>query len=405
MNKKNIYVCGPTVYSHVHIGNMRPIITFDVYNRSLRALGNEVNFIHNITDIDDKIINRAIEEGKTEKEVSDFYTERYNDVLSSANIDTITHQPNIADNLEGMIDYISELIDKGAAYVVDGNVFFDVNSIEYGTVSNQNLEKMIFEESSHSKKHPADFALWKSTSVGVQFDSPWGKGRPGWHTECAYFINKHNDGKTLDIHGGGIDLIFPHHENENAQHLAYHGEPIANDWKHVGHIFMSGEKMSKSLGNVVLAKDFIKEYSADLLRLLFISSSPFSPLEVSDEFIDNLKKVLSRLEKVHNKSQILFGEIDVNQEVIKDLAKDISEWKFASVLRKMNENIKKFNKNEDFDSAQFIESFIMLIGFNMFENKLDPYLIGVFNEWNKAREAKDWEKADNLRQKLKKLNI
>ena len=246
-----MYCCGPTVYNDVHVGNIRPIITFDVLNRYFLFFKKQVKFVHNITDIDDKIIKTAKQNNENELELSNRYYLRYVNILKLLNIDTNMIMPKVSENLNGLISYIQELINSKHAYVSNGDVYFDVKSIDnYGCVSHQKIDELISGvriENSSNKKSNLDFALWKKTTEGINWDSPWSKGRPGWHSECSYFINKYF-GKQVEIHGGGVDLKFPHHENENAQNLAISHLNIAKIWMHVGHININNKKMAKSEG-------------------------------------------------------------------------------------------------------------------------------------------------------------
>ena len=234
--KVSIYICGPTVYNHAHIGNTRPMIVFDVLRRTFEYLGNDVTFVSNYTDVDDKIIKAAKAEGITEKELTDKYIKAYEDVRAGLNIEDPTYKPRVTETMPEIIDFIQALIDKGYAYEVDGDVYFRVTKVkEYGMLSGIKVEDLIAGASDRTlsvddkkKESTTDYALWKKTDEGIQFDTPWSKGRPGWHTECVVMINKlFKDGK-IDIHGGGQDLKFPHHENEIAQSMAYNGHPIAN---------------------------------------------------------------------------------------------------------------------------------------------------------------------------------
>ena len=242
----SLYVCGPTVYNSPHIGNMRPIIIFDIFNR-VASLSSKVTFVHNITDVDDKIINRSIELGLTEKEVSEKYEKEYMKLLSSLNILKPTYMPRVTEHIDGMIDFISVLINKGFAYENNGSVYFEISKLSsYGKQSGINLEKLIKITNSENKKNPKDFSLWKKTKIGIKWSSPWGDGRPGWHTECAYFVQKIFGNNGIDIHGGGIDLKFPHHINEIAQYESYTNSKMSKVWFYVGHLTIDLIKMSKS---------------------------------------------------------------------------------------------------------------------------------------------------------------
>lgn len=305
-NKKllNVYVCGPTVYNHAHIGNVRPIIVFDVLNRI-----SNLNYVHNITDIDDKIIQRAIELDVSEKEISKKYEEAYFNLMDDLNIIKPTVMPRVTDNIEGMINFIDSLIEKGFAYESNGSVYFSVKKLEnYGLFANLQLDTFIDEEISEEKRNNKDFAIWKKTNNGIKFDSKWGKGRPGWHTECSFFINKYFSDKGIDLHGGGIDLKFPHHVNEMAQYEAYHGVKAKNLWLYVGHLTMNDEKMSKSSGNVIYAKDFINQHGYDVLKHLILSIDYLKPISINDNSIKNSINAMKKIKNSLIKTMINFPE-------------------------------------------------------------------------------------------------
>lgn len=292
--KMNAYVCGPTVYNDAHIGNIRPILVFDILNRN-----SNLNVIHNITDIDDKIIAKALELKISENDLSKKYEMAYQKLLKDLNIVIPNEMPKVTDHIEGMIKFINRLIKNENAYVINGSVYFSVNKLEnYGKFANLKLDTLIDEENLEEKRDTKDFAIWKSTKIGQNFESPWGKGRPGWHTECSFFIENFFGEKGIDIHGGGIDLKFPHHVNEIAQFEAYHNKKINNKWLYVGHITMNNEKMSKSLGNVIYAKDFIKEHGYDVLRHLLLSVQYLKPINVNNDTIFNSVNAMNKIKNV-----------------------------------------------------------------------------------------------------------
>lgn len=263
----SMYYCGPTVYNYVHLGNMRPVVVFDVFSRLLKEVGYSIKVVSNYTDIDDKIINEALKEGKTEKELTDFYIKAYEDCLDKLNLMPLFDHPRVSNWMTRIGDFIKVLMNKGFAYQVGGDVYFRVGNVaDYGSLSKTVLENNQAGsriDVNANKENPGDFALWKVTDdQGIKFDSPFGKGRPGWHTECVVMIKSVFNQPMVDVHGGGFDLKFPHHENERAQSIAYDGTPLAKYWMHVGFLTAAGGvKMSKSLGNVVLAKDFLAKYS------------------------------------------------------------------------------------------------------------------------------------------------
>lgn len=313
----SMYVCGPTVYDDPHIGNMRPIITFDILHR-VALLKNKVVFVHNITDVDDKIIVRAKELGITEKEITEKYTKEYKELLEKLNIIKPTHLPLVTEHILGMISFIQELIDKNFAYESNGSVYFEVNKLtSYGIKDIINLEGLTENDALKEKRSQKDFVLWKKTSNGVKWDSPWGKGRPGWHTECAYFVKYFFGENGIDIHGGGIDLKFPHHINEMAQYEASTGNEMSKIWYYVGHLNIEKEKMSKSLNNFIKAKDFISEYGADTLRMMMILTNHQKPLNITNETILNSKNIILKIKNSIKKALVDLSskfDIDINFE-------------------------------------------------------------------------------------------
>lgn len=399
---KNIYVCGPTVYSEPHIGNMRPILVFDLYIRALNALGTKTNFIHNITDIDDKIIKRALEEKVTEQEISSRYEAQYKELLNSLNVKSINEMPTVLENMDLIINFIKRLVEANKAYVVDGNVYFDVNSVStYGSLSNRKLDEMQYEEGNF-KKHPADFALWKKTDLGITFDSPWGKGRPGWHTECVVFIEKYLKGESLDIHGGGIDLLFPHHENENAQYEALFNKELAKEWRHVGHLNYEGEKMSKSLGNLISTSEFISRFGVDTLRYIFMTTSYSSPIDLTNELITSAKEQVEKLSRAFNKAQLVTSSFTAD---VKQIAQFISEWNFAMANKEISEVLKDFNKQQSETNASRVLATLKLLGFAFTKNIISEEDKNTYQKWEKARKDADFASADILRNILKERNL
>ena len=297
--KVSMYVCGPTVYSKAHVGHAMSALVFDIIRRYLEFRGYEVRFVMNYTDVDDKIIIRAQEEGRDPFELAEGYIQEFRENLKDLNIRPATVNPRATEEMDFIIRMITELGESGYAYTADGDVYFRVTRDEdYGKLSNRRLEDMQAGARvgvDERKEHPMDFALWKSAKPGEPaWDSPWGKGRPGWHIECSA-MNLHHLGEQIDIHGGGNDLIFPHHENEIAQTESLTGKPFARYWVHNGMMQLSGEKMSKSLGNLVTIDDFLAENEADVLRIMVLNSSYRNPLTFSPEVVEQSKKALERL--------------------------------------------------------------------------------------------------------------
>ncbi len=291
-----MYVCGPTVYDYIHIGNARPFIVFDVLRRYLESRGYEVVYVQNITDIDDKIINRAREEGSSPEEVAERFTREYLEDLRALGAKLPTYQPRARAYVDKMIELIEELIAKGHAYVADGDVYFSVRSFPgYGKLSGKSLDDLLAGarvELGEAKRDPLDFTLWKAAKPGEpKWPSPWGLGRPGWHTECVV-MSRELLGETLDIHAGGNDLIFPHHENEIAQAEALSGKPFARIWLHNGMLTVKGEKMSKSLGNFYYARDVVELYGTEAVRYFYLSRHWRKPLDFSPEALEEARKAV-----------------------------------------------------------------------------------------------------------------
>ncbi|MCX7737950.1 MAG: cysteine--tRNA ligase [Hydrogenothermaceae bacterium] len=304
-----IYTCGVTVYDYNHVGHGRSLIVFDVIRRYLRYLGYNVLFVRNFTDVDDKIINRAKSECVPASVISDRYIKEYFDDAEKFRIEPADVEPRVTTHIPDIIKFIQDLIKKEYAYEVDGDVYFSVRKFkEYGKLSKRSVDELLVGariEPGEKKKDPLDFALWKASKAGEPYwDSPWGKGRPGWHTECCAMIFKHL-GETIDIHGGGLDLTFPHHENEIAQAEALSGKPFARYWVHNGLVTVNGQKMSKSLGNYITMKEIYSKYKPDILRLLVLSVHYRSPLDFSWEKMEETKKAYERLKNVIEGYEVL----------------------------------------------------------------------------------------------------
>ena len=307
INPPNVkmYVCGPTVYDYFHIGNARSFIMADIIRRYLEYRGYEVKYIMNLTDVDDKIIKKSIEQKRDTKSVAEDYSKAFFEDIQKLIIKPATDYPKATNHIEEIIDIIKKLEQKGFAYNIDGNVFYNVNKFtEYGKLSGKKIDELESGariEINEEKKNPLDFALWKKAKAGEPFwESPWGKGRPGWHIECSAMSCKHL-GETFDIHAGGNDLIFPHHENEIAQSEAATGKKFVNYWIHFGFLNINNEKMSKSLGNFFTARDILKIYSAEAVRLAFAQTHYAGPLNFSDELLSSAEKGLEKLKNLADK--------------------------------------------------------------------------------------------------------
>lgn len=295
----SMYVCGPTVYNHIHIGNARTFLSFDVVRRYLEYRGFAVSFVQNITDVDDKIISRANEEGRSSAEVAAEYTGAFQSAMAALGVTRPTVAPKATETIPEMIEMVERLIERGHAYEVDGDVYFSVRSFaDYGKLSGRDIDEMNAGsrvDVDERKRDPLDFALWKTAKPGEpHWASPWGEGRPGWHLECSV-MSERELGVTFDIHGGASDLIFPHHENEIAQSEAATGKPFVRYWMHGGLLQVNQEKMSKSLGNFMLLTDVLKDYDASVVRLMMLQTHYRSPLDFSDDRLDEAKTAYERL--------------------------------------------------------------------------------------------------------------
>ena len=308
----NIYVCGVTVYDYCHMGHARSMIVFDVIVKYLRYLGYKVTYVRNFTDIDDKIIKRAKERGKDPKEIAQYFTKAFYEDMDSLGVERADIEPRATEHIPEMVSLIERIINKGYAYVVDGNVYFSVRRFKgYGGLSKRSLEEMMAGarvEVDPRKEHPLDFALWKKAKPGEPFwESPWGKGRPGWHIECSAMSMKYL-GETFDIHGGGQDLIFPHHENEKAQSEAATDKPFVNYWIHHGFLTINQEKMSKSLKNFFTIREILSKFHPEAIRLFFLNHHYRSPVDFSDEKIKEATKALEKLYITLDRAKQILGE-------------------------------------------------------------------------------------------------
>lgn len=402
-NHVTIYVCGPTLYSQIHIGNARPLIFFDLVNRFFETEGYQVKFVSNITDIDDKIINKALELGITERQLVQDNIGLYNKIRQQLNIKTPFAMPLVTEYIDEIINYINHLLEIGSAYQIGGNVYFAVDKVEnYGEISNQSLEQMQSQgriEDDANKRNPSDFVLWKDTKVGVTWDAPFGRGRPGWHTECVVMINNIL-GHTIDIHGGGMDLKFPHHENENAQSHSC-GHDLANIWMHNGFLNIEDEKMSKSLGNVIYPQDIVDNYGTNFLRLLMLNTHYRAPINLSVEYTNQLAKQTKRLEGFYHQYGI------ANTYNVDEYTKMISEF-----------------LNDDFNTTNSLDLFFNIMRgelSNAIKQNVQTYVYQVFGFVppvidvvptevlqlvelrNIAKSSGDYKRADELRLQISQL--
>ncbi|MFC1482986.1 cysteine--tRNA ligase [Candidatus Margulisiibacteriota bacterium] len=402
--KVSMYVCGVTVYDDCHIGHARAYVAFDCIRSVFQYFGYDVTYVQNFTDIDDKIINQALEEKIPFDEVAKKYTKSYYEDMDALEVQRADLYPTVSENIENIIKFIQKIIDKKSAYVKNGNVYFDISSYkEYGQLSKRDTEQLeagarveVIEE----KQNPLDFALWKIAKEGEpSWDSPWGKGRPGWHIECSV-MGYENLGKQFDIHGGGRDLIFPHHENEIAQSIAHNKKIPARYWLHNGFVNINQEKMSKSLGNVFLLKDMFKKYDPMVVRYFLLHSQYRSPIDFSEQGIHDAQVGYNRLCEV---MEIETKEIDDTKEIEKFknefeefLADDCNS---AGVIAVINEVIKYCNSTKSKNAQELIQTIIDVLGIKTqsTEIKLTDEQKRLLEERAQARKNKDFKKSDEIR--------
>ena len=414
----SMYVCGPTVYNHVHIGNVRPVVVFDTLRRLFEALGYTVRYVSNYTDVDDKIINRAKELGISEKELTDEMIEAYNKVRHLMNAEDLYATPRVTMTMNEIIEFIDGLLKNGSAYEVDGDVYFDTSSVaDYGSLSNQNIEDLKVGariEENEQKRSPLDFALWKKTDVGIKWQTPFGDGRPGWHTECVVMINKEL-GPLIDIHGGGKDLRFPHHENERAQSMALNHSELANYWMHSGMIDVNGIKMSKSLGNFIIAKDILETIDPMVLRWFLLGTQYRQDVNVSDEIIDNAKTELNRVLNALKQAQVKlslndFESEEYDQEAYErflaamedDLNTPNAYGEVFETVKKINQllRVKEIDLQELAEETNALIKELNILGIRYQEMKLSDEDKHLYALWSEAKAQKDFETADQYRAQL-----
>ena len=411
-----IYACGPTVYGPGHIGNGRSAIVFDTLTRLLRYKYEKVIYARNITDVDDKIITASKDEGISVSEITDKYTKQYHKDFEQLNVLPPDIEPFATDHINEMISFINELISNKNAYISDSNVLFDVSTFsEYGSLSGRKVEDMIpgsrIQVASY-KKGSSDFILWKPSKENeIGWESPWGRGRPGWHLECSTMIKKHL-GETIDIHGGGEDLTFPHHENELAQSKCCNKKNLSNFWVHNGLLRVNNNKMSKSMKNFVLMKDLLKDYDGEIIRLAMLGSHYRQPLIWSDDLISQSKKTINNL---YNSIKDLDSNIDINNckpddKVLEALHDDLNTPKALAEIFSISKNIPK-SKNKD-DLVRSLIGSANLIGLlkhksidKMPKQKMTKEIKSLIKQREIARQNKDYKESDKLREILLGLGV
>jgi cysteinyl-tRNA synthetase len=450
-NRVGIYVCGITAYDFCHVGHARSAVVFDVMVSYLRYRGYDVTYVKNFTDIDDKIIEKAKREGSDIKDIAERYILEHDEDMQKLHVATPDFTPRATENIEGMIHLVSTLLDKGLAYAMDGDVYYSVQNFpEYGKLSGRNIEEMMAGariDVNEKKKNPLDFTLWKASKEGEPWwESPWGKGRPGWHIECSVMSQRYL-GETLDIHGGGEDLIFPHHENEIAQSEGATGKPFSRYWLHNGFVRVNSEKMSKSLGNFFTIRDILAKYHPEVLRFFLLQSHYRSPVDFSDAALNEARQGMNRF----------YTTLKAVQDVSAVLRDDSGEKTELAVGKEAGKLRKQFVEAMDddfntaravghlFDTARFlnaqlsggkkatispeeaveIKNQFLEIGkvLGIFFEDPEAYLLqdreretkkrnlnvaeigSLIAERNTARSAKDWQKADDIRKKLTEMGI
>ena len=426
-----IYACGPTVYNFIHIGNARPICVFDVLRRYLEYRGYKVTFVQNFTDIDDKIIKRANEEETDYVTVSEKYIEEFWKDAKGLNFRPADIHPKATENIDKIIEIVSGLVENGHAYAVDGDVYFSPKTFnEYGKLSHQPLEEL--EAGARImvgdiKKEPMDFALWKAAKPGEPYwDSPWGKGRPGWHIECSAMVCRYL-GESIDIHCGGQDLIFPHHENEIAQSECFTGKPFANYWMHNGYINVDNVKMSKSLGNFFTVRDVAEKYGYEPIRYLMISSSYRSPINYSIDIIEQCKASLTRLYTCRDSIDFELknaADGELNAEIKAQIDNRVAQFIEAmdddlntadgisavfELVRDINSLVlgKNQTKATVEYSAKIFDELTGVLGlvYNRKAEVLDEDIDAMIEARTQARKEKNWAEADRIRDELKAMGI
>lgn len=431
-NEVKMYVCGPTVYNYIHIGNARPAIVFDTVRRYFEYKGYNVTYVLNFTDVDDKIINASKETGMSVAELTNRFIDAYLKDVEALGVKRATYHPRVTETIDEIIEFIEGLIEKGYAYEADGDVYFKARKFkEYGKLSAQSIDELRVGARirvGEKKEDPLDFALWKKAKEGeIAWDSPWGKGRPGWHIECSAMAKKYL-GKTIDIHAGGQDLTFPHHENEIAQSEALNEQPFANYWMHNGYININNEKMSKSLGNFILTKDIIQKYDPMVVRFFMLSVHYRNPINFTDELLESAKNGLERI-------RIAYENLEHRKQVSADLGIETEKW-----IERIEKHEKAFIEamDDDFNTANAItvlfdlakdanlyltenqtnikvielfqekmDTILQVLGITLpkTEELLDEEIEKLIAERNEARKRKDFQRADEIRDQLRKQKI
>lgn len=418
-----MYVCGPTVYDNVHIGNVRPVVVFDTLRRTFEELGYKVKYVSNYTDVDDKIIRRSKELGISEKELTDKMIAAYNDIRHKLNAADLYKTPRVTETMDEIISFIDGLVDKGAAYEKDGDVYFRTSSVaDYGSLSNQNLDDLQVGariEENDLKESPLDFALWKKTEEGIKWPTRYSIGRPGWHTECVVMINKEL-GSLIDIHGGGKDLKFPHHENERAQSMAINESELANYWVHSGMIDINGVKMSKSLGNFITAKDILSKVDPMVLRWFLLATQYRDDVNVSDEIIESSKAELTKIITAYKQACVKLEVNDIKVDGVDEdaykrfmdaMADDLNTPNAYAVIFEIVKNINQLVRVKEINfealgkEVNTLVRCMNVLGIVLPDMTMSLDDKKMYQEWMEAKSIKDFKKADELRTQLSQKGI
>ncbi|WP_323847634.1 MAG: cysteine--tRNA ligase [Phytoplasma sp.] len=414
-NQINIYVCGPTVYDHLHIGNIRNLIFFDLLKKYFSSLEKKVFLVVNITDIDDKIIQKALDNEMSETHISRIYIDYFLNLLSKLEIKTIDKLPLVTDYIPEIISYIQQLIDKGYTYTTNEGIYFKTDLVShYNLLSFQNLTKLkknVRKTLDVQKQKTEDFILWKKTKIGVKYESPWFPGRPGWHTECVVMI-KNLFNNTIDIHGGGIDLKFPHHTNEQAQFWATEQKKLANFFMHSGHVDYNKTKMSKSLGNCILAKDLLKKFHPNVIKMFFLTYHYLQPIHYSEQIIKDTELKYNRIIYILNKNNFKFFLNKMNNQEIEYVyiqkfhSLMSNDFDTPNVLTLIEELLKQINKTVELEKLSKLQNTLIILftylSIDIHLKSITDEKIKIYNLWQEAQNKKDFTVSDRLRKILKR---
>jgi cysteinyl-tRNA synthetase len=430
-NKVKMYVCGPTVYNYIHIGNARPAIVFDTVRRYFEYKGYQVDYVLNFTDVDDKLIKAARELGEEVPSIANRFIQAYKEDVKALGVKEAIHHPRVTETMDDIIAFIQTLVDKGHAYESEGDVYFKTRSFrEYGKLSHQSIDELRSGariQVGEKKDDPLDFVLWKQAKSGeISWDSPWGEGRPGWHIECSAMAKRYL-GDTIDIHAGGQDLTFPHHENEIAQSEAANGTSFANYWMHNGYINIDNEKMSKSLGNFVLAHDLIQQHNPKVLRFFMLSVHYRNPINFSDSLLESAKNSFDRIENVltnlkHRKEtsmnlttdtaswheKIANAKIAFEKEMDDDFNTANAIAVIFDLVKEANTYLNEKQTHTDVinEFEQTLIAFLQILGITLEDEALlDEEIEQLIEERLTARKNRDFARADEIRDELKQRNI